>query len=263
MASKKCPKCGEDNPAEAVMCWACYTPLSGSAATTGIAGAAGLAGFGGTTSAAQAPVGVPAVEEAPKKGVDPKLVGIVAFLLIGGVVAFLVNGGMSGGSGPVTADTALTEAPADPNAPPPPPVAAPPPLSVAPSSTTTAPPAPVPVIFTTVTAPNPKFETGVVGVLVPPAKAGQATGAAKFVRDQFSRNGSWTRMQVVVFADSATADAFRAYQGPRGGRPLDATSYQQLSTQGVWTNTLAFLESSGKKEVMHYPSRNPNGWWGR
>lgn len=24
-----CPKCGEGNPAEAVMCWACYTPLSG------------------------------------------------------------------------------------------------------------------------------------------------------------------------------------------------------------------------------------------
>lgn len=24
-----CRKCGEDNPAEAVMCWACYTPISG------------------------------------------------------------------------------------------------------------------------------------------------------------------------------------------------------------------------------------------
>jgi len=24
---KDCPKCGEDNPEEAVMCWACYTPL--------------------------------------------------------------------------------------------------------------------------------------------------------------------------------------------------------------------------------------------
>ena len=26
--TQKCPKCGEENPAEAVMCWACYTPLS-------------------------------------------------------------------------------------------------------------------------------------------------------------------------------------------------------------------------------------------
>ena len=31
MNPKKCPKCGESNPPEAVMCWACYTPLSGSA----------------------------------------------------------------------------------------------------------------------------------------------------------------------------------------------------------------------------------------
>lgn len=27
-----CPKCGEDNPIEAVMCWACYTPLGSGAA---------------------------------------------------------------------------------------------------------------------------------------------------------------------------------------------------------------------------------------
>ena len=30
-AQKQCPKCGEKNPAEAVMCWACYTSLSGGA----------------------------------------------------------------------------------------------------------------------------------------------------------------------------------------------------------------------------------------
>ena len=29
MSVINCPKCGEENPAEAVMCWACYTPLHG------------------------------------------------------------------------------------------------------------------------------------------------------------------------------------------------------------------------------------------
>lgn len=260
MASKKCPKCGEDNPAEAVMCWACYTPLSGNAGATGLAAAAG---FAGNTSLGQGPVGVPPVEEAPKKGVDPKLIGVVAFLLIGGVVAFLINGGMSSGGATDSTATASTDTPADPNVVDPPPVVAPPPLSVAPSSASAPAPAPVPVAFSMVTSPNPKYKTGTLGILVPPSKAGQADGSAKFVRDQFSRNGRWTRMQVVVFADSATAEAFRAYQGPRGGEPLSSADYQQLATQGVWTNTPAFLESSGKKEVVHYPSRNPNGWWGR
>ncbi len=262
MASKKCPKCGEDNPAEAVMCWACYTPLSGGPAMAG-AGLAGATGFAGKTSLGQGPVGVPDVGEAPsKKAVDPKLIGLVAFLLIGAVVGFLINGGMSSTAGTVTADTG-TEAPADPEAPPPPPVAPPPPLSVAPSDSSAAAVAPVPVIFSTVTSPNPKFETGTVGILVPPNKSGQAASSAKFVRDQLARNGRWTRMQVVVFTDSATAEAFRAYQGPRGGQPLSANDYRQLATQGVWANTPAFLESSGKKEVVHVPSSNPNGWWGR
>lgn len=27
MKTQQCPKCGEENPSEAVMCWACYTPL--------------------------------------------------------------------------------------------------------------------------------------------------------------------------------------------------------------------------------------------
>ncbi|MBW3636833.1 MAG: hypothetical protein KY445_10280 [Armatimonadetes bacterium] len=27
MDSKICPRCGEENPSEAVMCWSCYTPL--------------------------------------------------------------------------------------------------------------------------------------------------------------------------------------------------------------------------------------------
>ena len=29
METKRCPKCGEENPPEAVLCWACYTPFSG------------------------------------------------------------------------------------------------------------------------------------------------------------------------------------------------------------------------------------------
>ncbi|RYG70864.1 hypothetical protein EON80_06595 [bacterium] len=61
MASKKCPKCGEDNPAEAVMCWACYTPLSGGPAVGSMSTAtASLAAKG---PVGKGPVGVPGVEE--------------------------------------------------------------------------------------------------------------------------------------------------------------------------------------------------------
>jgi hypothetical protein len=74
VASKKCPKCGEDNPAEAVMCWACYTPLS----------AAGGAPLGATAAMsagalAQGPMGkagsgpTPVEGEKEKKPVDPKI----------------------------------------------------------------------------------------------------------------------------------------------------------------------------------------------
>lgn len=95
MASKKCPKCGEDNPAEAVMCWACYTPLSGSAPL-----GAGLTGAAGTLpKGAGSPVGVPLTEEPAKKGLDPKAIGIGAFLLVGVIAAVMMSGMMGGGGG--------------------------------------------------------------------------------------------------------------------------------------------------------------------
>ena len=261
MASKKCPKCGEDNPAEAVMCWACYTPLSGGGAV-GMAGAAGISGLSASTPLAQAPVGVPPAEESvAKKDLDPKVIGVVAFVLIVGVVGFLVKSGMSPDTDIKTAE-APPDKPDDPNVTTPP-VNPAPALSVAPSLASSPPPAPVPVAFSMVTSPNPKYETGTLGILVPPSAAAKAAGTATFVRDQFARNGRWTRIQLCVFTDKTTAAAFSAYQGPRGGQPLSAADYQQLSTRGVWTNTPVFLESSGKKEVVHYPSRNPNGWWGR
>ena len=263
MASKKCPKCGEDNPAEAVMCWACYTPLSGGPILAGGAtiGGPATAGIG---SKGAGPVGVPGGDEEPvKKGIDPKMIGVGAFLVVGALVAFLVNGGMSGGGGDDSASNSVTivnqpAAPAPgPGQPPPPP---PPPPS---GGTTAAAVAPLPLPFTTVSPPSPQSETGTMGILVnkPGITPNQAIGFARFAKGQYSRNGKWKRMQICVFTDQASATAFTTYQGKRRGAELTDDDYRQLADRGVWAGTPAFLESRGNRDSLYYPSRNPTSWW--
>ncbi len=266
MASKKCPKCGEDNPAEAVMCWACYTPLSGGPVMAGGApiGGPATAGIG---AKGPGPVGVPGGDEAPaKKGVDPKMIGVGAFLVVGALVAFMVNGGMGGGStddGTGVDPTAPAPGPGGQPAPPPPPPTTNVPPPTGGGGGGTAAPAPVALPFQTVVPPNPQYATGTMGILVnkPGMTAVEAAGFAKFAKNQYSRNGKWKNMQICVFADQQTANAFKSYQSKRRGSPLTNDDYQQLGSRGIWGGTPAFLESKGNKELVYYPSRNPNGWW--
>lgn len=259
MASKKCPKCSEDNPAEAVMCWACYTPLSGSPLAGGPA-----ASVAGRTPGGQSPAGgLTADESETKKGVDPKLIAILAFLLVGGGVAFLVNSSMSKPpeDGPIAPrkDPETPDQPFQPNTP-----SQSPPLSIPSGPNTSTPPAEVPVPFTVVTSPNPKYPTGTMGILVPPTMGVvQIAGVAKFAKNQYTRNGKWGRMQIFAFSDKTSAEAWKRFQEPRRGAPMDRDDYQALATQGLWASTPVFLETSGKKEVVHYPSRNSTSWWAR
>lgn len=255
MASKQCPKCGEDNPAEAVMCWACYTPLSGAAG----------AGANGAASKTGGQPGAPVIEEAPaKKSVDPKTIVVAALLLVGIAVAFLAN---SGGSKPPEEDPATNAAPQEAPAATAPPasVAAPPlpPLLPMPAGPPPVPPPDVPIRFTLITQPNARYFNCTMGILVSPTLSPlQAASAAKAAKNQLTRNnGRWNRFQIVVFADKPTAKLFKAYQRPRRGLPLGDADYRQLAVQGVWANCPVFLEAGGKKENFHYPSRNANSWW--
>jgi hypothetical protein len=205
-------------------------------------------------------------DDAPeKKKIDPKLIGVGAFLVVGALVAFLVNGGMSGGSGEEVVAGPVSDPAANPGVSAPPQGGvAPPAFSPAPGGGGQAPPAPVPLPFTTVVPPNPNYKTGTMGIRVTgdgalsPAKA---AGFAKFARNQFARNGRWTNMQICVFNDDKTANAFKAYQAARRGAPLTNTDYTQLASRGVWTSTPVFLEARGNSEKVYFPSRNPNAWW--
>lgn len=260
MASKKCPKCGEDNPAEAVMCWACYTPLSGSAPLG--AGLAAAATAGAMPKTVGAPIGVPQTQQPAKKGIDPKLIGVGAFLLVGGLAALLMSGLMGGKSGEVVATGVDPTAPID-FAPSIPsgggrPVAVAPPM-LGGGGGGGAPPAPAPLPFKTVASPGGGFKTGTMGILV----AGNANmaGAAKFAKDQFASNGRWTNMQVAVFTDPATGDAFAKFQSARKNAPLTNAEFRELADSGVWNNTPVFLDSRGSQERIYYPSRSPQSWW--
>ncbi len=262
MASKKCPKCGEDNPAEAVMCWACYTPLSGSAPLG--AGLAAGAAVGTMPKTAGAPMGVPPSNDEPaKKGIDPKVIGVGAFLLIGGVVAVMMSGLLGGGgdSGAMPGGVDPTAPVADPApAPAPAPGGVAPPISTGPVASGGAAPAPVPIPFKTIASPGAGFKTGTLGILVT-GNAASPAGAAKFAKNQFAKNGNWTNMQVAVFTDQQTADAFGTYQRNRKNAPLTSADFKALAEQGVWNNTPAFLDARGKSEKVYTPSSSPLSWW--
>jgi hypothetical protein len=245
---KKCPKCGENNPVEAVMCWACYTPLSGSAA----AGTSGTGPPGGPASAH-------AGGDTNKKAIAPWQIGVIgaAILVVAGM-AFMsmrgpdtpeypTTGGGSGGSIPEITF------PPQPN-----------PSTVqvdvpAPTSSSGAPaPAPQPP-YTITTSPSTKSSVATVG-MVPnqPVSAQQAAALAAGMKQRL-RGGPWRSMHVYVFADQAAAREFNEHQRGRDGAPLGLDDYKSL--QSVWQRTLARYENNGGAEGVRYPQSNPSGWW--
>lgn len=265
MANKKCPKCGEENPAEAVMCWACYTPLAGGAAA--VAGGGLVAPRGGV--AAVTPAATAAHEDDDKKAIDPKLF-LIAGLLVG---AIIIGGFTTGIFGSKTTDVpVLPDGPTEtisgvqPVQPiQPPPVISPPTIDV-PSSPGGATTPPVALTFKIVVPPDPRWANGTVAIMpntpgMTPAQAGQM---AKYARQAIAPGGRWTSMQVLVFSDSGSAKAFQKYQAPRKGAKLDAGDYQALAGQGVWSGVSAYLETKGKSDggQLFNPSASPNGWWG-
>ena len=265
MATKKCPKCGEENPAEAVMCWACYTPLAGGAAA--VAGGGLVTPRGG--AAAVTPAGTAAAQEEGKSAVDPKIF-IVVGLLIGAAIIGSFTTGIIGGGGSSAASTApdVTQVeggttgemppviqPAPPQAPPQAPVF--PPVQDTTGQTTVVPQTKV------VVPPDPRQSVGTMGIVLnsPNITPRQALALAKFQKQSFEAGGKWKGMQVVVFNNQEAAATFRKYQAQRQGAPLTATQYQELAGQGLWDNVPAYYETRGKSEFPYMPSASPKNWW--
>lgn len=258
MANKKCPKCGEDNPAEAVMCWACYTPLAGGAAAVA-ATATAAAGRPGAP-------GVGASEEKEKKQIDPKVFVLGGLAVVGILVALFTNGVFSGA--PAEEGSTTTPDPAKPGgapAPAPVPGAPPPPLMVSSSGGAPVPLVDVKIPYDILVPPNPTKQTGVVGIVPTQAAVtpAQAVGLASFARSQFARTGPWKKMQIYVFLSKDAGRAFADYQSRRRGEILYGGNHQELAASGIWSSSPACLMIEGNKAQPYYPSRNPNGWWPR
>lgn len=266
MATKKCPKCGEENPAEAVMCWACYTPLAGGAAA--VAGGGLVTPRGG--AAAVTPAGTAAAQEEQKSAVDPKIF-IVVGLLIGAAIIGSFTTGIIGGGGKSDAgttvdvnqvddggDTGVGEPIPAPRVPAPAPQ--PPVFPSVPDSTGQTQVAPQTKV---VVPPDPRQTVGTMGIVLnsPNVSTRQALALAKFAKQQFEPGGKWKGMQVVVFNNQEAAVIFRKYQAQRQGKPLTASQYQELADQGLWSNVPAYYETRGKTEYPYSPSASPKNWW--
>lgn len=264
MAQKKCSKCGELNPPEAVMCWACYTPLSGGGAPT----AAGMAAGGGGALRANAEV------THAKKAVEPWQLGVIGV----GVLIAVVMGAraMMGGSGDGSVVETVSAAPptsvpdsTSPNAAP---MVAPAALSggggggggggaSSPSIAPAVLPQPGKMAFTISLPPRRGVPWTTMAIV--PTQAGTtpqaAASLAAAARQQLVGTGNWKGMYIYVFSDKASAAKLRAFQSKRAGKPLGQNDYQTLLA--IWPLTLARYEYSKGWEAIRYPATNPSGWW--
>lgn len=264
MATKKCPKCGEENPAEAVMCWACYTPLAGGAAA--VAGGGLVAPRGG--AAAVTPAATAAAQDDDKKAIDPKIF-LIAGLLVGAIIIGAFTTGIFGSSSSSTLPEVLPSGPTggEPNTFPSSPQqqqVAPPVISNSGPTVGQSPTTPVVAAhFTTVVPPDPRYSNGTMGIIptTPNISSAEAVGLAKYAQRMFAPGGRWTAMQVVVFSNPDSAKTFRKYQASRKGAKLTNNDYQALADQGVWNGVPAYYETQGKAERSYQPSASPNNWW--
>ena len=265
MATKKCPKCGEENPAEAVMCWACYTPLAG--------GAAAAAGGGLVTprggAAAVTPAATAASADAEKTAIDPKIFVVVGLLIAAAIIGSFTTGLIGGKSNSDAAPdvTQVTNNFGD-VGPPPPPIQQVAPPSIQPptnngggggNTQVTSPQ------FKILVPPDPRQPVGTMGIVVntPNISPAQALAMAKSAKQSVEAGGKWAGIQVVVFNNQDAAVAFRKYQAQRKGARLTAYQYQDLANQGVWSSVPVYYETRGKTGRPYYPANNPKGWWGR
>jgi len=260
---KKCPKCGEDNPPEAVMCWACYTPLSGESAASG-----------GVSK--KQPLAAATAGDEEKKKMPPWQLAVVGVALLGGLflgVRTMMSSPEEEGEG--TPPTESAPSPGMPAPPPPPPpspgMPAPPPPSPAPPSPPPAAgiPAPSPQRspYSVMVAPSPRLSIATMGIVPNDGTATgvQAASLASYARRQIKPRITkrWSTLYIYVFADQESAEYFSRYMKKRKGRALTNDDFTHL--QALWSSVLArytYTTYKGKRvERILYPSKNPGGWW--
>jgi hypothetical protein len=246
------------NPVEGVMCWACYTPLTGGASAVG-AGAGAAAKLGGPPGVS----GPPDLEEKPKAKVSPVQMGVIGVALV-----VLLGMGLRSMSGPALPDdppNVLPEvpggtrggAPVIPSRPGQPPSQGP-----AGGTTATA-PAGEPMAYSVTTPPSVKSTWATVGIV--PADANtdsvMAGRIASLAHQRYSKTGQWDGIYVYAFADKQTAAVFQKYQQDRRGAALEPGDYQSPALQSIWPKTLARYEFSKGQEAIRYPQANPTAWF--
>ncbi len=257
MNQKKCPKCGEMNPAEAVMCWACYTPLTGGAVGPSGAGA-GMAAMGTTAVATH--------DDREKKAIPMWQMGAAALglLLVVGFGIKTMTGGappdVEPGLPPTTGGGGDTGGGGGGGYRPPPG-----PVPVAPGMAPAAGgggsvPGPVPAHFTMVAAPNPNQDWSTMAIVPTDANVSPQSAAAlaKFAKTLMGKETN-RPTQIFVFADRQSGQQFSEFQVQRRSAALGSQDYTQLAA--LWPRCLAYYESSGNRERVLYPSRSPANWW--
>ena len=254
MNKKKCPKCGEENPTEAVMCWACYTLLSGESNVAG-----------------STPGGAKAATDSgeEKKKIPPWQLAVIGVALLGGLFlgARTMMTPPSDGEEEETPTTETADDPKktddkEPETTPAAPASAP----SAPPPAGTAVPAPQEAPFTVVVPPNPRLSVATMAIVPTDGTATgpQAAALAAYTRRQFKGNTKqWSSLYIYVFSDAQSAQYFAEYMKRRKGATLAASDYSYLSN--LWGSVLTRYEYTtykGKRvERALYPSKNPNGWW--
>lgn len=253
MNQKKCPKCGESNPPEAVMCWACYTPLTSGVAGLSPAAAGSVAG--GTTGAAPIAVGGDD-EEKSKPKITPVQMGVLGVGLLAALFfgATQLMGGGTVPEDPGTTPVAGTDPPVvqQQTAPVVAGAAPPPPGQAGPTSAELG--------FSVVSFPNASARTGVMAILIKPdSGAGSAVSMAKEARAQFTNANRFPVMQVFVFNNQQAAQIFKEHQAKRRNEPLENGDYSALAP--AWSGAVARVEFRGNSTKVANPSNNPSGWW--
>ncbi|MBV9868110.1 MAG: zinc ribbon domain-containing protein [Abitibacteriaceae bacterium] len=261
MNQKKCPKCGENNPPEAVMCWACYTPLSGGAVAPAMAGGAvGPRGPGGPPGAGT----LAAPGDAPSGGISVQpwmyAVGGVVLLviLVIGAKALFGGGDTSGDVPPVSAGSSSTTSsyPSTGSSRTSSPSVAGPAVA-APASTGSPAGNAVPMKFSIGAVPNPNESIGVVGIAsTEPISPGQAGGVAKYARTVFANANHYDQLQIYVFRDQQANARFKEFQAGHRNAPLSEADFVNLND--LWPDTLAVYVFSKGGEKVYVPS---NGNW--
>ncbi len=246
------------NPVEGVMCWACYTPLTGGASAAGAAGMGAAAKLGGSPGLS-AP---PDLEEKPKAKVSPVQMGVIGVALV-----VLLGMGLRSMNGPALPDVPPDRLPDVPGGtrggpsfiPPSPGQPAPQPPQGGPQTGD-----PVPeMTYSVTTPPSVKSSWATVGIVPEAANTDRVMAGrlASLAHQRYSKTGKWEGIYVYAFADKQTASVFQKYQQSRRGAPLEPGDYDNPSLQSIWPKTLARYEFSKGQEAIRYPQVNPTAWF--